>query len=321
MKLVVDVISDVICPWCYIGKRRLEAAIAALGVPVKVHWLPFQLNPTMPKEGISRREYRIRKFGSWERSMLLDANIVVAGKDAGVLFDFDRIERTPNTLDAHRLIWLADQHGCQDAVVETLFRAYFTDGRDISDRQTLIGEAAEAGLDRQSAETMLTSEAGMEVFAQAGELSQRHNVTGVPFFIINNTITLSGAQEPDTFLHAFKLPDNDSRPTKLLFVCSKNKWRSLTAERILNGVNGYDVRSAGTEKDARIKVTAGHIGWADMIFVMEKKHRRRLEEKFGDSLAGKEVVCLNIPDDYELMDPELIDMLLEKLSPHIEVPD
>ncbi len=117
------------------------------------------------------------------------------------------------------------------------------------------------------------------------------------------------------------MPDNDSKPIKLLFVCSKNKWRSLTAEKILNGVNGYDVRSAGTEKDARIKVTAGHIGWADMIFVMEKKHRRRLESKFGDCLAGKDVICLNIPDNYKFMDSALIDLLLEKLSSHITIPN
>ena len=117
------------------------------------------------------------------------------------------------------------------------------------------------------------------------------------------------------------MPDHNSKPTKLLFVCSKNKWRSLTAERMLNGVSGFDVKSAGTEKDARIKVTAGHIGWADMIFVMEKKHMRRLEEKFENCLAGKEVVCLNIPDDYKLMDPALVDLLLEKLSPHITIPD
>lgn len=116
------------------------------------------------------------------------------------------------------------------------------------------------------------------------------------------------------------MPDNNSNPTKLLFVCSKNKWRSLTAEKILDGANGYDVRSAGTEKDARIKVTAGHIGWADMIFVMEKKHRRRLEAKFSDSLAGKEIICLNIPDDYKFMDHALIDLLLGKLSFHITIP-
>src|SRR3954447_18065776 len=140
MALHVDVISDVICPWCFIGKRRLEKAVAAVESQheVRVRWLPFQLNPTMPKEGISRREYRTRKFGSWERSLELDARVVAVGEAEGIQFAFDRIERTPNTLDAHRLIWLADEEGVQDAVVEALFRAYFTEGRDISERQALI---------------------------------------------------------------------------------------------------------------------------------------------------------------------------------------
>ena len=206
MKLVVDVISDVICPWCFIGKRRLEKAIAALDGQreVQVHWHPFQLNPTMPKEGISRKEYRTLKFGSWERSLELDAKVIAVGQTEGIQFAFDKIERTPNTVDAHRLIWLADQHGCQDAVVEALFRAYFTEGRDISNRQTLIDVAAEAGLERQVAETMLNSDEGMDVIEEAGELSRRHQVTGVPFFMINNEITLSGAQEPGTFIEAFR---------------------------------------------------------------------------------------------------------------------
>ena len=107
---------------------------------------------------------------------------------------------------------------------------------------------------------------------------------------------------------------------KLLFICSRNQWRSPTAERLFDGFSNYAARSAGTEKGARVKVTAGHVGWADMIFVMEKKHVRRLKEKFGASLEGKEIVCLNIPDDYKLMDPALIDLLLEKLSPHITIP-
>ena len=158
MNLVVDVISDVICPWCYIGKRRHEKAIAALDGQhdVQVDWHPFQLNPTMPKEGISRKEYRTRKFGSWERSLELDAKVIAVGQTEGIQFAFDKIERTPNTVDAHRLIWLADQQGCQDAVVEALFRAYFTDVRNISNRQTLIDVVSEAGLDRQLAETIHT---------------------------------------------------------------------------------------------------------------------------------------------------------------------
>src|SRR4051794_31753793 len=113
MALLIDVISDVICPWCFIGKRRLEKAVAAAEGrhEVRVRWLPSQLNPTMPKDGISRREYRTRKFGSWERSLELDAQVAAAGAGEGITFAFDRMERTPNTLDAHRLIWLADQEG------------------------------------------------------------------------------------------------------------------------------------------------------------------------------------------------------------------
>ena len=204
MTLTVQVISDVICPWCFIGKRRLEKAIAALGSPVKVRWLPFQLNPTMPKEGISRREYRTKKFGSWERSQELDARVIAVGKEEGIDFAFDRIERTPNTLDAHRLIWLAEVEGIQNAVVETLFRAYFTEGRDISNRQTLLDVVAEVGLDRVKAEALLTGDEGMETIKGAGELSRRHHVDGVPFFIVNGEITLAGAQHPDTFLEAFR---------------------------------------------------------------------------------------------------------------------
>lgn len=204
MNLSVEVISDVICPWCFIGKRRLEKAIAALDTPVKVRWLPFPLNPTMPKEGISRREYRTKKFGSWERSMQLDANIVAAGKDEGISFDFERIERTPNTLDAHRLIWLAETEGVQDAVVEALFRAYFTEGRDISERQTLVAVVAEAGLDRQRAESVLSSDEGADAIEEAGGQARRLGVDGVPFFVINGEITLSGAQPPEAFLEAFK---------------------------------------------------------------------------------------------------------------------
>ena len=118
MTISVDVISDVICPWCYIGKHRLEKAVATLAQPVKVRWLPFQLNPTMPKEGISRRDYRIKKFGSWERSLELDSQVAAAGRAEGIDFAFDKMERTPNTLDAHRLIWLADKQDVQNAVVE-----------------------------------------------------------------------------------------------------------------------------------------------------------------------------------------------------------
>jgi predicted DsbA family dithiol-disulfide isomerase len=204
MVLHVDVISDVICPWCYIGKRRLEKAIAAFDGQAKVRWLPFQLNPAMPKEGISRRAYRTQKFGSWERSQELDARLIAVGAAEGIHFVLDRIERTPNTLDAHRLIWLADKDGVQNAVVEALFLAYFTQGQDISNRRTLLDVVAEAGLNRDKAEAVLNSDDGLEAIKEADELARRFRVDGVPFFIVNGKITLSGAQEPNAFLEVFR---------------------------------------------------------------------------------------------------------------------
>lgn len=206
MLLAIDVISDVICPWCYVGKRRLEKAIASLNgqYNVRVKWHPFQLNPTMPQEGISRREYRIGKFGSWERSQELDAKLIAVGAEEGIPFAFDRIERTPNTFDAHWLIWLADQHGCQDAVMEGLFRAYFVDGRDIINRQVLVDVVAESGLDRQLVEEMLNSDEGREAIHDAEKSARHHGVGGVPFFVFNGKVALSGAQAPETFVEAFK---------------------------------------------------------------------------------------------------------------------
>lgn len=115
--------------------------------------------------------------------------------------------------------------------------------------------------------------------------------------------------------------DLEEKEIKILFICSRNKWRSLTAEKIFHGFNNYDVRSAGTEENARIKVTIGHIGWADVIFVMEKKHVRRLIDKFGVNLSNKKFICLGIPDDYEYMDEDLIEILKSRVSEYIDVPE
>jgi len=203
--LQIDVFSDVICPWCFIGKRRLEKALGTLDrqQEARIRWLPFQLNPTMPKEGTSRKEYRTAKFGSWERSLELDAKVEAVGKEEGIHFALSRIERTPNTVDAHRLIWLADKQGVQDAVVEVLFRAYFTEGQDISNRETLMDVVVGAGLDRKQAEGMLNGDEGMEAIKEAGNRARRIGIEGVPFFNINGKVTLSGAQQPETFLEAF----------------------------------------------------------------------------------------------------------------------
>src|SRR4051812_12855702 len=164
--LTIDVVSDVICPWCFIGKRRLEKALGDRAATVR--WHPFQLNPGMPREGIDRKSYRIRKFGSWERSQELDAQVGAAGRGEGIVFNFDKMARTPNTLDTHRVIWLARERGVQDAVVEALFQGYFTDGRDLSDRATLVGVAAGAGLDRAEVEKLLAGDESWDV-VRAGE--------------------------------------------------------------------------------------------------------------------------------------------------------
>ena len=167
----IDVVSDAICPWCWIGKRHLESALARLadaGEGFEVHWRPFQLNPDMPREGVERAAYRAAKFGSLERSRELDAQVAAAGAAAGLEFRLDRQRRTPNTVDAHRLIRRAGEAGGaarQDAVVERLFRAYFQDGHDIGDRAVLAEVAAEAGLE-DAASFLASDEGDAEVEAE-----------------------------------------------------------------------------------------------------------------------------------------------------------
>ena len=206
MTLTVDVVSDVICPWCYIGRRRLEKAVAAFAgrERVSVRWHPFQLNPHMPGEGLNRKEYRTSKFGSWEHSLALDAQVVEAGLAENIHFAFDKIERTPNTLDAHRLIGLARTDGVQEAVVEAVFRAYFVEGRDIGRTTVLLDVVAGAGLDRGRAEAVLSGDEGLAAIRAAEEQARRSGVQGVPYFLINNTVALSGAREPSAFLAAFE---------------------------------------------------------------------------------------------------------------------
>ena len=146
--LSIIVYSDVICPWCYVGKRRLEAALDGPDVPAKVSfaWRPFELNPDMPAEGITRAEYRMRKFGA-ERAAELDRNMTETGREVGIDFAFDRMQRTPNTRLAHRLIWEAGRQGRQNAIVNRLFRAYFEEALDIGSPDVLTRLASEAGLD------------------------------------------------------------------------------------------------------------------------------------------------------------------------------
>ncbi|MBI1789536.1 MAG: DsbA family oxidoreductase [Acidobacteria bacterium] len=197
MTLEISVISDVICPWCFIGKRRLEQALRTLGgeVHARVTWFPFQLNPRMPAEGMDRRTYRVAKFGSWARALELEEHVAAEGASEGIEFAFERIARTPNTFDAHRLIWLAKRHGAQDPVVEALFRAYFLEGRDVGSRGVLADIAAANGI--QDLDAFLRSgEGGAEVREEERQ-ARRMGVSGVPFFTVNGVPFASGAQKAE----------------------------------------------------------------------------------------------------------------------------
>lgn len=205
-KIRLDVVSDVICPWCYIGKRRLEKALAELQpeFDVQVSWLPFQLNPDMPAEGVPRAEYRRAKFGSLEKSQALDARVAGEARGEGLEFAFERMQRTPNTFLAHRLIDLAQREGCGEAVVEAVFHAYFLEARDTGDREVLLGIAAAAGLQREAVEAALADEAGAARLAGEERSMRELGISGVPFFIIDRRFGVSGAQPPEALVDAVR---------------------------------------------------------------------------------------------------------------------
>src|SRR5258706_4883015 len=173
----IAIYSDLICPWCYIGKRRMEEALRLLpaDTPVSRSWHPFQLNPDLPREGLNRKIYRSKKFGSWERSQAMDAQVAVAGKDVGIEFRYDLQTHTPNTFDSHRLVWLAGISGVQDAVVEALFRAYFCEGVNFSDSRNLIEVGASAGMDAMELKRFFV---GREGAAALREEEQRTRMLG-----------------------------------------------------------------------------------------------------------------------------------------------
>jgi predicted DsbA family dithiol-disulfide isomerase len=203
----IDVISDVVCPWCYIGQRRLAQALARLpdddaARRAPIRWHPFQLNPDLPQGGVPRKTYLEDKFGGPERAAQIYARVAAAGATVGIPFAFDRIERQPNTRDAHRLINCAQAQGDASDMVERLFRAYFSEGRAIGDHAILAAIAGEAGLDSAAARILLDSDAGIDAIALMDGRAREIGVQGVPFFIFNQHIAVSGAQEPDVLLDA-----------------------------------------------------------------------------------------------------------------------
>jgi predicted DsbA family dithiol-disulfide isomerase len=201
--LPIDIVSDVVCPWCFVGRRRLGAALAMRpDQTVALRWRPFQLDGTIPAGGLDRREYMTRKFGSLERIAPVHQRLADLGKELGIRFAFDAITRSPNTLDAHRLIRLAFAYDAQDDVADRLFSAYFEAGRDIGDREVLADVAAEAGIERGEAWSFLASDAEAEAVAQEIGMAQQLGIQGVPFFIFGGSHAVSGAEAPEVLVNA-----------------------------------------------------------------------------------------------------------------------
>lgn len=205
-ELRIEIYSDTICPWCFVGKRRFEAALAGRPGPApRVRWMPFQLNPHMAVHGMARADYLSAKFGGAERAREIYAPIEAAGREEGIAFDFDAIARTPNTLDSHRLIHYAHaQPQGQDGVVEALFEHYFVRGEDIGDCDVLACLAAEAGLDAGAVRAYLSSGEDVAQVRDQDAMARRIGVQGVPFFVIGRRYAVSGAQRAGVFAAVFE---------------------------------------------------------------------------------------------------------------------
>ncbi|WP_170375550.1 DsbA family oxidoreductase [Ruegeria atlantica] len=194
----LDIMSDPICPWCYIGKTHLDKALAAIpDHPFVIEWHPFQLNPDMPNEGMDRREYLERKFGGKDGAVRAYAPVVEHAQNAGLSIDFEGMKRTPNTLDAHRLIHWAGIEGKQDAAVDALFDAYFVQGRDIGDHEVLADIADSIGMDAAVVSKLLKSDADREDIRTRDTHSRQMGVNSVPTFIVANQHAVPGAQPPE----------------------------------------------------------------------------------------------------------------------------
>ena len=213
--LTIDIVSDVVCPWCYIGKRKLEAALAsheAAGLPpIQIRWHPFQLNPDMPDEGVPRKQYLEDKFGGPERAAEIYARVGAAGKAVGLNLNFDGIKQQANTLLAHALIAYAQQSPNNNAlntlgndVKERIMKAYFVDGQFIGNLDVLVDIARAAGMDGDAVRTYLSNPAERDAVAQADAQARQMGVSGVPFFIFNQKVAVSGAQEPAALLAAMQ---------------------------------------------------------------------------------------------------------------------
>ncbi|MFM9997802.1 MAG: DsbA family oxidoreductase [Burkholderiaceae bacterium] len=208
--LTIDIVSDIVCPWCYIGKRKLELALAlpmAAGLPTaELRWHPFQLNPDLPAEGVARQQYLQDKFGGPQRAAQIYDRVRAAGRAVGLALDLDGITRQPNTLAAHALLAFARQGGAASAgaMKERLLKAYFVENRFIGSADVLAEIAGEAGLDADAARAFMRDPAQLDAVARADAQARSAGISGVPYFIFNQKVALSGAQEPTELLAAMQ---------------------------------------------------------------------------------------------------------------------
>ena len=203
--LTIDVVSDVMCPWCYIGKRRLEQALElAPHLNVEINWRPFQLDGTIPDEGMPREDYLTKKFGTDEDAKHIYAQIEEAGAADDLSFAFDLIEKSPNTLNAHRLIHWSKTTGVQSALVERLFQLYFMEGADIGDIKVLTDAAVEIGMESEIVERLFSGESDLQEVKDEIAHAQHIGVKGVPCFIIDQKYAIMGAQQPETLVQALQ---------------------------------------------------------------------------------------------------------------------
>src|SRR3954467_10217681 len=203
--LTIDIVSDVVCPWCYIGKRRIENALAlAPEVPVEIRWRPFFLNPWVPREGISRDEYLTAKFGSVEAYKGIAGRVVAAASEEGLLYRPDLVKRQPNTTDCHRLILWAEAKGKAPEMKQRLMELYFRDGGDLTDVNVLVQAAADIGLDADDVRRRLaTDEDVARVAADAQEAAEK-GISGVPTYVFAQKYAVSGAQDPNMLANAIR---------------------------------------------------------------------------------------------------------------------
>jgi predicted DsbA family dithiol-disulfide isomerase len=203
--LTIDVVSDVVCPWCFIGKRRLEKALELKpDIPVEVRYHPYFLNPWVPREGMSRQDYLTTKFGSPERYQGIAGRVAAAAAAEGLTYAVDKMTRQPNTLDCHRLILWAQSAGKAAQMKQRLMELYFTAGADLSDREVLVQAAAEAGLDPDRTRELLASDTDVEQVEAAANAAKDAGIDGVPTFILGGVAAVTGAQSPEVLANAIE---------------------------------------------------------------------------------------------------------------------